>query len=269
MSNSTYLALPYLEASQAQKHVTVNEALARLDAQIHLSVLSRVLATPPATPNEGDRYLVAAAPSGAWATHAGKLAMWLEGAWAFGVPKEGWRMWVADEDQLLIFNGTTWQGAGVPSQLQNLQLLGVNATADTTNKLAVSSTATLFNHVGNGHQIKLNKNASGDTASFLFQTGFSGRAEIGTTGDDAFHFKVSGDGTTFTDLLIADGANARLSLPRGVVVTAQTAPVSPVNGQIWHDTTSGKIRLQEGGVVRNLLGASNYGAIAAQFLIQN
>jgi hypothetical protein len=89
MSNSTYLGLPYLEASQAQKHVTVNEALARLDAQIHLSVLSRVLATPPATPVEGDRYLVAAAATAAWSGQSGKLALWLAGAWVFVTPREG------------------------------------------------------------------------------------------------------------------------------------------------------------------------------------
>jgi Protein of unknown function (DUF2793) len=269
MSNSTNLQLPYLTAAQAQKHVTVNEALARLDAQIHLSVLSRVFTTPPVTPAEGDRYLVAASPTAAWSGQPGKLAMWLEGAWVFVTPREGWRMWVADEDQLLIYNGTTWQGSGVPSQLQNLQLLGVNATADTTNKLTVSSAATLFNHVGNGHQIKLNKNAVGDTASFLFQTGFSGRAEIGTTGDDAFHFKVSADGSSFTDLLIADGATAQLTLPRGVTVAAQTAPASPVNGQLWQDSTTGKIRIQEGGVSRNLVPTQNFGAIAARHLIIN
>jgi hypothetical protein len=269
MSNSTHLALPFLEASQAQKHVTVNEALARIDAQIHLSVLSRGLTAPPSTPVEGDRYLIAAAPTAAWASHAGKLALWLEGAWVYVIPREGWRMWVADEDQLLIFNGTSWQGSGVPSQLQNLQLLGVNASADATNKLVVSSSATLFNHVGNGHQIKLNKNVSGDTASFLFQTGFSGRAEIGTTGDDAFHFKVSADGSTFTDLLVADGAAARLNFPQGITLSAQTSPVSPVDGQIWHNTSTGKIQLREGGATRTLAAQNPSAFIAARHLIQN
>ncbi len=269
MSSSTYLGLPYLEASQAQKHVTVNEALARLDAQIHLSVLSRMVATPPATPLEADRYLIATSPTAAWTGQAGKLALWLEGAWVFVTPREGWRMWVADEDQLLIYNGATWQGAGVPSQLQNLQLLGVNAAADSTNKFVVSSTATLFNHVGNGHQIKLNKNASGDTASFLFQTGFSGRAEIGTTGDDAFHFKVSADGSTFTELLIADGATERLNLPRGIALSPQTAPTAPVNGQLWHDSTSGKMRLREAGKTRDLTGPNPFASVVARHLIIN
>ena len=36
-------------------------------------------------------------------------------------------------------------------------LVGVNATADTTNRLAVSSPASLFNHEGAGRQLKVNR----------------------------------------------------------------------------------------------------------------
>jgi hypothetical protein len=268
MSNSTNLELPYLEAAQAQKHVTVNDALARLDAEVHLTVLSRVLAVPPATLLEGDRYMIAAASTAAWVGQAGKLAIWLAGAWVFVAPREGWRMWVADEDQLLVYTGTVWQGLGVPTQLQNLQLLGVNASADTTNKFVVSSAATLFNHVGNGHQIKLNKNSAADTASILWQTGFSGRAEIGTTGDDSLHIKVSANGSAFTEVLMADGASGRLNFPQGVTLNAQTAPVSPVNGQVWQDATTGRLRLREAGVTRNLVSQSYIGLVAAAHLIQ-
>ena len=53
---STHLLLPYLLASQAQKHVTVNEALRLLDG---LVVLDRHLTAPPASPADGDRYIVA------------------------------------------------------------------------------------------------------------------------------------------------------------------------------------------------------------------
>jgi hypothetical protein len=98
--------------------------------------------------------------------------------------------------------------------LQNMTLLGVNATADATNKLAVASSATLFNNVGNGVQV--NKNAAADTASFLFQTSFSGRAEFGTTGDDDFHFKVSADGSAWFEALTINRTNGVVSLPQGL-----------------------------------------------------
>jgi hypothetical protein len=91
-------------------------------------------------------------------------------------------------------------------------LLGVNATADATNKLAIASAASLFNHAGAGHQHKINKNSAGDTASLLFQTGFSGRAEFGTAGDDDFHVKVSADGSAWTEAMVIDKDNGRVGI---------------------------------------------------------
>ena len=90
--------------------------------------------------------------------------------------------------------------------MQNLTLLGVNATADATNKLSVSSSAVLFNNIGNGVQLKVNKNTLTDTASLLYQTGFSGRAEMGATGDDSFHIKVSPDGATWKEGMLIDAS---------------------------------------------------------------
>lgn len=58
------------------------------------------------------------------------------------------------------------------------------AVADATHRLSLNAPASLFNHAGAGHQIKVNKNAATDTASLLFETGFSGRAEMGLTGSD-------------------------------------------------------------------------------------
>jgi hypothetical protein len=70
----------------------------------------------------------------------------------------------------------------------------LNATADLQNRLAISSPASLFNHEGHGHQVKVNKASTGDTASLLFQSNWSGRAEMGLAGNDEFSIKVSGDG---------------------------------------------------------------------------
>ncbi len=216
MSDTTHLALPYLAPSQAQKHVTHNEALTLLDGLVQAAVKSRTVSIPPASPVEGDRYLVAASPTGTWTGQAGKLAALMDGAWRFLAPREGWRLWVDDEDAFVVFDGAAWAGLGTPSELQNLDLLGVNATADATNKLSVASAATLFSHAGNGHQIKLNKNAAADTASILYQTGFSGRAEFGTTGDDDFHVKVSSDGAGFTEALVIAAASGLLTAKNGL-----------------------------------------------------
>tara|TARA_R110000824_G_scaffold366730_2_gene555666 strand:- start:203510 stop:204223 length:714 start_codon:yes stop_codon:yes gene_type:complete len=108
MSETFFLGLPYLEAAQAQKHVTVNEALRRLDAAVHLSVESRMLAAPPATPDEGERYIVAASASGAWAGHEDDLAAWIDGAWMFVAPQMGWRAFDAAADAFVFYNGSGW-----------------------------------------------------------------------------------------------------------------------------------------------------------------
>lgn len=188
MDDTPNLKLPYMMAAQAQKHVTHNKAIRALDAIVQLSVLDRDLTAPPGSPAYGDRYIVASGATGAWSSNDGRIAAYQDNAWMFYAPQEGWLAWIADEDKLVAWDGSAWGGGG-GEPVNPAPLVGVNATADTTNRLAVSSPATLFSHEGAGHQLKVNKNVAGDTASLLYQTGFSGRAEFGTTGDDDFHVK--------------------------------------------------------------------------------
>jgi hypothetical protein len=210
------LGLPYIMAAQSQKHVTHNEAIRALDAVVQLSVLDRNLGVPPSSPAEGARYIVAASPSGAWSGHAGKVAAYQDGAWMFYVPSEGWIAWVADEDIAVVWTGSAWgslatgEGGGGDGDFETL---GINASADSTNRLTVAADATLLNHDGDGHQLKINKAEAGDTASLLYQTGFSGRAELGLAGDDDFHFKVSPDGATWKEAIVIDRASGEVSFP--------------------------------------------------------
>ena len=132
---------------------------------MHLAVISRALATPPALPADGDRYLVAASATDAWAGHSGHIAFREAGSWRFAIPKAGWRLWVQAESLFLLFDGTNWLDLRDFDELQNMNLLGVNTTADAANRLAVSSAGVLFNHAGTDTRVKLNKNAAGDTAS--------------------------------------------------------------------------------------------------------
>ena len=238
------LSLPYILAAQAQKHVTHNDGLRILDALSQIMVFDRDLATPPASPSDGARYLVAASPTGTWAGQAGKIAAWQDGAWMFYTPKEGWLVWVADEDLLLAYNGAAF----VAPPLQNVAMLGINTTADATNRLALSSAAALFNHAGAGHQVKVNKAAPTDSASFLFQTGFSGRAEIGTTGDDDFHFKVSPDGVTWREALKFDKASGAMTtgVASGPVLTHDTAASPTSGGYDWRLLYNGGGQLSNG-----------------------
>jgi hypothetical protein len=215
MDTTPNLLLPYIMASQAQKHVTHNEALRSLDAIVQIAIKDRDLATPPATPGEGDRYIVAAGATGAWTGQAAAIAAWQDGGWRFYTPGEGWVAWIVDENVLLAFDGSEWVHAAAASALQNVPMLGINATADTTNRLVLASAASLFDHAGAGHQHKINKNAADDTASLLLATNSSGRAELGTTGDDDLHIKVSADGSEWHEAIVVskDTGNVGLGAP--------------------------------------------------------
>ena len=197
------LGLPQLAADQAQKHVTVNEALYDLDALVQLAVLDRSLAAPPGSPTQGARYIVAASPIGAWTGHANHIAAWLDGAWRFFIPGAGWLAWVTDEAALLAWNGSAWVDAlAAVSAIQNLPLLGILTTADSANRLAVKSDGLLLSHddvtPGSGDmRVALNKSAAAKDAGFTFQDAFSTRALFGLLGDNDFVIKVSPDGSVF------------------------------------------------------------------------
>jgi hypothetical protein len=133
---------------------------------------------------------------------------------------------VVDENTLIRWSGSSWVDYFSGIALQNLSLLGINTTADATNKLAVKSSAVLFDNVGAGSQVKVNKAAAGDTASHLFQTGYSGRAEFGLTGDDDFHLKVSADGSTWKEGLKVDKTTGVVTFPNGAGETGSFTPTA-------------------------------------------
>lgn len=220
MPETLSLKLPLLVAEQAQKHVTHNEALRALDALVHLAVKDRDLATPPGSPADGDRYIVAASPTGVWAGHAGDIAVFQDGAWDFHDPNEGWPCWVEDENVFLIFNGSAWVDWGtVLSALQNLALLGIGTIADAANPFAAKLNKALWTakYAGEGGdgdlRYTLNKEAAADVLSLLLQRGFSGRAEIGLIGDDDLTIKVSPDGSSWATALVIDKTTGGVRLP--------------------------------------------------------
>ncbi len=221
MSDQTArLGLPLILPAQAQKHVTHNEALAQLDILVQLNVQGFDALTPPAVPQDGQVWALGAAPSGDWSGQAGQLAAWVNSGWLFIAPRDGWRAArvTGAGAELRVFTSAGWV-APVPEALDNLTGLGVNASHDATNRLSVASEAVLLNHAGAGHQVKINKATELDTASLLYQTGFSGRAEMGTTGDDDFSIKVSPDGTTWFDALSASRLSGLVNLPGGLSVS--------------------------------------------------
>jgi hypothetical protein len=103
------MSLPLLFAAQAQKELFHNEALARIDALLHPTVQDEANEAPVSA-QDGESWLVGAAPSGAWAEHAGALATYRNGGWIFTDACAGMRVFNLATGQSALFVDT-WQKA--------------------------------------------------------------------------------------------------------------------------------------------------------------
>lgn len=130
-SASPRFGLPLLFAGQSQKEVFVNEAHALIDALLHPAVEGEA-EDPPATPAEGECWLVGAAPTGAWAEHVGALASYQAGGWIFAAPRDGMRVLDRATGQDIRYLGG-WQRALAPAEPSG------GATVDAEARSAISS----------------------------------------------------------------------------------------------------------------------------------
>lgn len=111
-SASARYGLPLLFAGQAQKEFFVNQAHALIDTLLHPAIEGEA-DNPPAAPEEGESWLVGAAPGGAWAERAGCLASFQAGAWVFADPRDGLRVFDRGAGQDIRYRGG-WQRAATP-----------------------------------------------------------------------------------------------------------------------------------------------------------
>jgi hypothetical protein len=192
------LGLPFIAQGQAQKDVTHNEALTLLDAVVQLSVRSRVLLNPPATPAVGDRYIVPPGAGGVWAAHPGKIALWRDNLWHFFAPREGWIAFVEDEGTVAWVAGD-WRGfvalsangAGIGLDVIEEEVVCIGASVSTTiaipNRaivLAVSTRTTLAISGATSYSCGVTGNLS-QFGSFLGIA--AGATNIGVIGPTAFY----------------------------------------------------------------------------------
>ena len=250
MSESTpKLSLPVMMAAQSQKSLTHNAALEILDLAVHCALKSLDVSAPPAAA-EGDAWAIPPGAAGEWAGREGRIASWRGGGWMFHAPMPGWVAWVEDRAELHVWTGTDWQVRGATS---NIEGIGINAAHDATNRLSLSSDACLLSHAGAGHQVKINKAAPGETASLLFQSDWSGRAEIGLAGEDDLSLKVSADGSSWSTALAVSGDDAQVSIGTALRLLPGAAPVAPQAGCLYFDSVTARLRCHDGAVWHDLL----------------
>jgi hypothetical protein len=259
------LSLPFLEAGQAQKHVTLNESLRLLDAVTQLAVAA-ISASPPSESEEGERHIVGTSPAGAFVGHANKVAAFQDGAWIFLTPQPGWRAWNVDAEELLVWSGGEWSalsagGGGGEGDVEGpdggvadgdlalfdgttgkairkgrgaVDYLGVGVspdatTTDTSNRLVVRASRMLFDAIPDSETP-----GSGDIKVQL-----SKEAEGNTA---SFFFSTSYSGRAEFGLVEGDGFALKVS-PDG---SAWTESLSV-------DPATGKVRMPENDVAEIVL----------------
>ena len=223
MSDATpRLGLPWLMPAQAQKHVTVNESLGRLDALIQCAVQSRTVSAQPSDPAGGDAFILPAGASGAdWDGFSqNDIVYFQDGAWRRIAARTGLTAYILDEGALVLFDGTGWAPfSEAITALSDLDRLGVGTAADAANPFAAKLNAALWTALfsaegGTGDlRYTLNKESASHVVSLLFQSAWSGRAEIGLTGSDDLAVKVSADGGGWKTALSVDRATGTLAAP--------------------------------------------------------
>ena len=197
------LSLPFLQAGQALKNITHNEALQRLDTGLYLSCSNMAADNLPADPVEGHAYVISQTPDGSLMDRIGHIGVYVSSRWAWFIPKSGWVLWDETGATLRVFDGSDWAASFSESQAETLPFLGLNAAASADQRLSISSASSLFNHDGDSHRLTLNRASEADTASVIFQTNFGGGAELGLTGAGGFSLKISSDDGAFAEKMSA------------------------------------------------------------------
>lgn len=243
MSNSPNLSLPYIMPAQAQKHVTHNLAIEQLDALVHLILTETNAASPPSDPFEGQVVGVADDAGGAFEGQGGMLAFFAQGGWTFFAPRTGFLAWSKADNALCVHQDGRWRELD-STRFDNIEGMGINTAWDEKNRLSVASGATLLNHGETGdHRLKINKAERDHVSSLLFQSGFSGRAEIGLSGSDALTLKVSADGNAWSTALSVDEATGEAAFGR---ISAEAVSGAAVQSAP-DDTTPGRLMRADWG----------------------
>ncbi|GAB5446702.1 DUF2793 domain-containing protein [Gymnodinialimonas sp.] len=211
MTDTPELALPLLAPAQAQKHVTVNEALVRLDGLAQLRLQSVTETTPPAA-LDGFAYGVPSGAVNAWAGQEGSVAIASGGGWVFVPAQRGWRAVVLDAGSLAIFNGSAWR-IGAQTLTQGGASVGLTSAEFDVTLAAGSSVTTpvLFPARAIAYGI------TGRVVSAI--TGTATTWDIGVAGD--LQRYGAGLGTSLNSWVSGPGAPQVYWSPTALEITAQ------------------------------------------------
>ena len=286
MSLKTGPKIPVMSGrSQGDTYLTDENAVLRMmQALVQPNVISMALAAPPASPSNGDMYVVAASAGGAWAGQTNSIAYWSTnnpqaplGGWEFYTPRVGWQVGNKVDNKIYVYNGTAWAVVSVNNTLvsgQNVAAIPFSANfsmsaadaADTVAQLVPSdallcypastkisvSTPTLMNIT----QVALARTLPGqllpiDWTPITFQGGnASPTLAIGVNVSDPINLQID-DGHDYWFFLTADYPQPSYSLD-SVSITG-----SKFFGGYMGDSTFNMIAILQANPTALIQGASS------------
>ena len=132
-------------AGQAQKEAWVNEAYSRIDALLHCAVEGE-RADPPASPIEGEAWIVGTAATEGWAGREAAVATWQSGNWLFLAAREGMRVFDRSSQQERLFT-TSWQAPTTPLEPSGGSVVDVEARVAISELISALRVCGIFSEV--------------------------------------------------------------------------------------------------------------------------
>lgn len=219
MSETYQFELPLVQPSQAQKHITVNESLARLDAVAQMRIVEAGLIAPPLAPIDGEAYTIGTSATGEWVGHDGSMAVFSNGGWVYLTPKVGWRAWNETLAAEMIFDGLDWRinavavSAGGAASLQHVieidHVLSAGVNSITSNVIpshaqVIGVTARVITEITGSGVANWSLGVAGDEARYASGLGLASNSyATGISGAPQTYYadtplQITADAGTFT-----------------------------------------------------------------------
>ncbi len=113
MEQTARWGMYFIAQNQAQKEVTVNHTIAKIDCLLGGSVLSRKARQMPVAPRDGMLYIAPTGSLSDWEQILPEITnhdlLLYQGAWQIIKPQVGMLLWLTDENALIVFTNGLWQ----------------------------------------------------------------------------------------------------------------------------------------------------------------
>jgi hypothetical protein len=217
------------------------------------SVINATTTAPPVSPSTGDRYLVAATATGAWAGQEDSIAEWDGSAWVFTAPSTG--MFTSDDTDstnILYYSGSAWV---------NKYFEATTAGAG----IAISAFKVSVDYVTAGTGTGLTMVGAGDTAKLGidYSTAFNDekpvRAQDLASTSNGFGASIIGieDSAGNIDATTVEGALAELaSEAAGASISSPDGSITVVNSNPQDGTTIATTFSTSGAADRSIEASS-------------